>query len=1288
MSLMKINCIQVCRFHLMLMLLFIPFGTLFGQKSDLVSLEWQKPIHIENEFYNYYVPTIKDQQLNGMTPNFYWRKKVSDVHQDISIEIVRMEPALTAEIEFLNTQQIKVSGLQFVKSISHAGADKYLAIDLFPFIMNNGSIHRITQFSVNQDKKIVAGSQQKDFVANSVLQNGSGDWYKISVTEDGIYKIDKSFLADLGIDIENIDPQSINIYGNGDGKLPELNSTYRTDDLAKNDIIIIGEGDGTFDDNDYILFYGWGPNRWYANGTTDFYQDRHIYSNVSCYFINVNASEPAARISNVSNSVNPVTHNVTTHSYYDVHEQDLVSLVNGGQRWYGELFDSELTRTFAFNVPNIDASFPASFEVSLASNPSNSGGTAQTYSVNGTEIFTSGLPSSSDYARSVSDMQFVSPTTNMILQLAITRNSPDVLTYLDKITLNARRLLNFTGTQFNFRDLQSVGLGNVADYTITNFPVTNGFVWEVTHRHQPKLVQGTISGSDYTFVHNVDSLRHYVASNGLTFLTPTKIGQVNNQNLHGLEQADYLIITHPSFYGQADRLANLHRANGLVVHVTKTDEIFNEFSSGMMDATAIRMFVKMFWDRGATAPETRPKHLLLFGDGTFDPKNRVANNNNYILTYQMLNSENHISAMPSDDYFGLLDDSDAILSTDLVDIGIGRLLISDNQMAKEQVDKIEHYMRNGSNLYNTAETNCDSDNGSSTFGDWRTKYVQIADDEEGNYFLNWDVEPQFEYVRDSFPEMNCEKIYLDAYDQVATAGGERYPDVNEAIDAKVSRGALIVNYVGHGGEVGLAEERIITVPMIQDWRNIDVMPLFVSATCEFTKFDDPDRVSAGEWASINPYGGAIALMTTTRSVTFGTNTQIGREFFENVFVREIDFSPRTFGEIIMHTKNAVGGDNKRSFTLIGDPALRLALPRMKIVTDSINGLSPTVVMDTISALSFVTIKGHLEDFSGSTLNSFNGIVYPTVFDKQKEQKTLSNDGPAASPEKAFMTQTNKVYSGKSSVVNGFFEFSFVVPKDINYAIDFGKISYYADNSLTDAIGFDTLVYIGGIDPNGLNDTEGPTIDLFLNDENFVSGGLSDETPILIAMLFDQNGINTVGNGIGHDLIAVLDGETGNPIVLNDFYSADLNSYQSGEIRYNFTALEEGEHTLTLKVWDVNNNSSESTIHFIVQEKEEIQLDHVINYPNPFTTSTEFFFEHNQVCSELETQIQIFTVSGRLVKSINQLVHTEGYRSAGIQWDGKDEFGDQLAKGVYVYRLKVKSSDGKIAEQLEKLVILK
>ncbi|NBX80586.1 MAG: T9SS C-terminal target domain-containing protein [Flavobacteriales bacterium] len=724
------------------------------------------------------------------------------------------------------------------------------------------------------------------------------------------------------------------------------------------------------------------------------------------------------------------------------------------------------------------------------------------------------------------------------------------------------------------------------------------------------------------------------------------------------------------------------------VHVVKTDDIYNEFSSGAPDAGAIRMFAKMFYDRAALAPTTKPKYMLLFGDGTYDPKNRVSNNNNYVLTYQVDQSENHISALVTDDFFGMLDNNEAIGSSDLLDIGIGRILVSNTTQAKQQVDKIEHYLKNGSTLFqNQGASCCLGENSTNTFGDWRLKFVQVADDEEGGYFLNSDTEPQYKWVKNNHREMNCDKLYMDAFPQQTSAGGQRYPDVYNAITDRVQRGALIVNYVGHGGEVGLAEERVVTIPQIQSWTNINALHLFVSATCEFTKYDDPSRVSAGEWASLNPSGAAIALMTTTRSVYFGVNSNTGIAFYHNVFQRDAQGQPLTFGEIVRRTKNEAGNsDNKRSFTLIGDPALKIALPTYQVVTDSINGLSPQVTVDTLKALSRVTIKGHLIDNNGQVLTSYNGVITPSIFDKIKNQKTLGQD--PNSPVINYELQRNIVYKGKASVKNGYFEFSFVVPKDIALNYGNGKISYYANNEATDAVGYDTTFTIGGIDPNGITDEQGPTLEAFMNDEKFVNGSVTDASPVLLLKAFDENGINTIGNGIGHDIIAVLDGDVANPIVLNDFYVSNLDDFQRGEIRYQIPNLTNGSHRLEIKVWDVNNNSSTASIDFVVQEKQAPNLENVYNYPNPFTTKTSFMFEHNQACSSLDVQVQIYTVSGKLVKSISKIVPTVGFRSEGIEWDGKDEYQDQLAKGVYVYRLKIKNSDGLTTEKTEKLVILR
>jgi hypothetical protein len=1275
--------------------LMLCLGSLaYAQKTVPLEIKWQKSKTLRQGERTIVVPSIEGQHMNGNRPNYFWREKmVSNGDVDLELKIISTEPADQIEIDYLIQQGISVAEASYHLTVSKARSERHAVLNLFPFIKVGKQVHRIknVEIAYKAGKGKPVNGYQKDFVTSSALASGSGTWVKISIAQDGIYKIDKAFLKThfepLGVDVENLNPEHIHVYGNGDGQLPQLNSVPRTDDLAMNAVEFVGGGDGVLNENDYILFYGWGPNRMYANGTADLYQDVNPYSEQSYYFVNINTGIAASRIQPVASSTNPVTNNLSSYSYYSKHENEIISLVKGGQRWYGELFDFELSKTFVFNVQDIDAAAPATYKIWLAANSNGSSSNTQKHYINNLLELDTTLPTAgSDYSRGSASFITSNPTDLMVYRMDVTRSSPDILTYLDYISLNARRNLTMLGSQYNFRDLSSVGVGNVAEYSVAGIPSTTGFVWEVTNRHQPGLISGSFIGADYVFASNADSLREFVVSDGLTYLTPSYVEEVVSQNLHAMAQADYLIVTHQAFLTEAERLANLHRANGLTVHVVTAQQIYNEFSSGMVDATAIRMFAKMFYDRAAATPETRPKYLLLFGDGTYDHRNLVSSAN-FVQTYQVVESENHISALVTDDYFGLLDDSESISPNDAMDIGVGRLLISSTEIAKQQVDKIEHYMKSGSSLYSTVNTNCSSNDGAATYGDWRMKYVQIADDEESGYFVNIDSEPAYEIITDSFPSINVDKIYLDAFQQVSTAGGQRFPDVIDRINDRVDRGALIVNYIGHGGEVGVAEERVITIPQIQEWRNIDRLNIMVSATCEFTKYDDPTRISAGEWASLNPYGSSIALMTTTRSVFFGVNSLAINRFVKTVFSRDSLYKPLAFGEIMRLTKNAAGSSpNKRSFTLIGDPALQIALPEMNILTDSVNGLSPGITVDTISALSTVTIKGHLEDFYGNVLSGFNGIVYPSIFDKPKIQQTLGND--ASSPIIDFEIQNNKLYRGKVSVVNGYFEFSFVVPKDINYAYGLGKLSYYAENGSIDALGSDTRVIVGGIDPNGIIDNDGPEIELYLNEDTFVSGGISDETPILIAQLYDENGINTVGNGIGHDLIAVLDGETGNPIVLNDYYTADLDSYQSGEIRYNFSELDPGLHTLNVKVWDVNNNSAEATIEFTVQEKETVMLDHVLNYPNPFTTSTEFYFEHNQACVDLEVQIQILTISGRLAKTINQSVQCDGFRSKGIQWNGRDDFGDQLAKGVYIYVLKVKTPDGLTAEKIEKLVILK
>jgi hypothetical protein len=1116
------------------------------------------------------------------------------------------------------------------------------------------------------------------FANHSVLSSASGEWYKIAVKEDGFYKISYSDLKSYGVSTSDIQFSNIHIYGNASGRLSEQNNFPYIDDLVKNSIQFFGSEDGSFDEGDYVLFYGFGPNRLdFQNG--EFHRDLHIYSDASYYFLHITSAEQPLLISNYSTQ-NSKNQSSTSFDYYTIHEKEDTSLVHGGQRWYGEIFDNTLTYTIPFQFPTVPVA-PLKVRLELASNAgqignfllvSNQGSLITQLPINTT---------STDFVRTVSSFTSSINSNLLELKLDMQRINPAVKTFLDKIEIQTRCINQYAGFQYRFRDSKTVQKNSKSEFTILTDQAIQ--VWDVTSKTNPKQLTLTQQSGSVSFIYPTDSLIEFAVTSASNYYSPHFVSKIANQDLHSITQADLLIVTPVDFIVQANRLATIHQKLGEKVVVARLDQIYNEFSSGSVDPTAIKLFAKMVYERNKTNPSKSLKNLLLFGDGTFDPKNRVANNNYWVPTYQFLSSEDNINAMVSDDYFGILEDNCSIISIkDSMSIGVGRMLVSTPTMGDQLIDKIEQYLRKG---MSSDSIYCCGNSSSSSFGDWRNNYVQIADDEENGYFVLSDTEPQWVSNQVRHPEFNDFKIYCDAYKQVVQAGGERYPDVNDAITSKIAEGALLVNYVGHGGEVGAAEERIITIPQINSWTNFSKLPLFVSSTCEFTKYDDPSRVCAGEWMSLNPQGGAIALMTTTRPVFFNINTATGSNFYANVFERDSEFKPLTFGEILRRTKNMSDpGVNKHSFTLIGDPALRIAIPHYRIVLDTINGYALGSYMDTIKALSKTRLKGHIENFNGQGV-FMNGVVSVKVFDKPKNMQTLGQD--TKSPVIQFVNQDNVLFKGRSEIKNGKFELNFITPKDIDYAFGAGKISLYANDSLEDGMGYESRFQVGGLSNVIIKDSLGPSISMYLNDKQFIEKGLTNNSPKLIVELVDESGVNIVGNGIGHDAVAVLDNDVSHPIVLNNFYVSNLNSYTSGRIIYDFKNLADGEHLLKVKVWDVLNNPSEKTLRFTVKSSTKENLLHVLNYPNPFTSSTHFYFEHNQVCNQLEAMIHIYTISGKLIKTIHENVTQSGFRSEGIFWDGKDDFGDKLAKGVYVYKLEVINSQGEKAEKIEKLVIL-
>jgi hypothetical protein len=1233
---------------------------------------------------------------NGVPVHIYKRFEKNLHKLDVKMDIVSLETTSASSFDklFLEEYGIAVpTELDFRFRTSSDRGKGFLGVELMPYIMEGGQLKRVKRvlFTATFSPRVEPALASK-FVTNSAM--ASGTWYRLAIPSSGVYKIDQAFLTSNGINTSGLNPNHIHIFGNAMGMLPEANNIGRPDDLVNNRIFISGDQDGSFDSGDFIMFYANGPDevRYAGSRLT---QIKNIYATESYYYICIDASKTPERIASAQLTNQPATHVISSTDQIIAYEKDLVkykldngSTVPSGKRWYGEVFDFVLEHQFNFNLSGLQTNEPVEFRTVYARSGNGNGSFFR--------VFLNNANTASQEASLGGGLTFTSLTTthnltspNLSVLMRLDRINPAVRVFLDKIEINYRRNLQYSGGQYVLRDRQSVGAGNVASIALSG-SVSSMNIWEITTPTSPAIVNYSSSGNQASFQFAADNQRQFIAFTNASALTPTFRGQVQNQNLHALPAADYLIVSHKDFILQANRLADLHRADGWTVHVVDVQQVYNEFSCGVQDPVAIRWFAKMFYDRANATPGLNPPlNLCLFGDGSYDPlQGRSENNNNMIVTYQTDNSESYTSSITSDGFFVLLDNNEAFNGSDGMDMGVGRIIATTPAHAKLLVDKIEHYKNHGSPHFSNNQGLACNTPSETNRGDWQLVITHIADDEDGGQFVA-DHESYVSYYSPTFPEYNYEKIYLDAYNQVTTSGGQRYPNAIPAVDSRVERGNLIMNYVGHGGETGLAYERIVTIPQIESWDNIDKLMLFVSATCEFTRFDDFSRVSAGELLYLSPTGGAVSMMTTTRAVFINVNSVVGMRFYENVFLRDAQERPITMGEIVQGTMNTSGSDvNRRAFMLLGDPMLRLNFPNIQydVIIDSINGLDPALVQDTMKSLSKVRVVGHIADQNGNVVSGLNGVVVPTVFDKPKQNQTLGQD--PNSPVMQFETQRNIVFKGKSTVTNGQFSFDFVVPKDIDYSFGNGKMSLFFYNQNTDCASADMRFVVGGVDPNGLSDNIGPDATMYLNSPSFVNGGITNETPVFIAKLFDDNGINAVGNGIGHDITLILDNNSSQPFVLNDYYEADLDTYQSGMVRFQLPKLSPGNHTLTFKVWDVNNNSSEFVLDFIVVEGAEVDLKNLLNYPNPFTTHTEFFFEHNQPGTDLEVQIQIFTISGKLVKTINQTMTNCGFRSQGIPWDGRDDFGDQLARGTYVYRVSVNNANGDKAEKFEKLVLLR
>ncbi len=1128
-----------------------------------------------------------------------------------------------------------------------------------------------------------SNAQSITYTDKSVLSEGV--WYSVSITSDGIYKLTYNDFITLGVDEKEIDFDNLSIFGNGGKAIDEIVAGYKFSDLKENAIYVNKQ-------EKYALFYAQATTQTiYNSEKEEFSFSLHPYATETKYFITFekNIGEKK-RISNITYTTDETTLQLNTAKDYVFYKRELYNLSKSGRYWFGEKFSpvaSELQ--IPISLPNINSEKSANIKIQLLANSSknssfdiklnnNDLGQLNISSVSSGEVAHAGLFLKDTIINNVANNFFLKFNSSVATSEG----------WLDYILINYEKKLTFNNNYLKFYCTKNNSTENVR-YNIDNVLSANTMVWDVTDITNVKNIENkTFDNRILSFDVKANTLRTLIILSGSTFPTPTLEDTIVNQNLHGIDSAEFVIITHKKFMQQAQRLAEIHRQyDSISVAVVELQQVYNEFSSGTKDFLAMREFIRMMYNK---SNKQYPKNVLLFGDGTFDNKNILQLNNNYMPTYQSPSFNKNTDAnFTSDDVLAAIGESSTNHTYDTLFVGIGRIPANDTTTASIIVDKCRRYL--------TKEDILNKEN-----GEWRNVVMLTSDDADDAtelYFRN-NAEHIYYQIDESNPGLNVQKVYEDAYKEYNSSAGSTYPDASKAINERMKKGCLLFNYLGHGSPDHLSSESLITITDITSWTNYNKLCLMITSTCEFNRFDLAETQSAGEYMLTSPNGAGIGLIAAARKIS--SNDPINKALFKYALEKQDDGKNLSFGQVMQYAKNLVNSGyygsklatSERSITFIGDPALRLSLPKYNVRTLKINEtiydtLTETFSkQDTLRALSSVTIEGEITDMQGKRIDDFNGTIQISLYDKKTYYYMLNNSNLEISKDQlAFEQQNSILHKGSTMVTNGVFSHSFTIPKDIAYNYGNGKLSYYAQDDSTDASGYCTDFILGGIDTNSLDFAmSSPQINLYLNDSNFVSGGICDENPSLFAVIYDTIPINTVGSGLGHDIVARLD-NAANTFILNDYYTTDEKNPNRGFISYPLKNLTTGTHTLTLKVWNIYNKSSEKTITFIVSDSDNEEYQ-IINYPNPFKESTDIELRFNQPNSITSAYIKIFNQQGGIVTEFDISDRIGTYNVGPVHWDGKTSGGARLQNGIYFYKIILHTTKGDMVIKSNKMMLLK
>jgi len=1241
----------------------------FSPKND-VRLQPDEIILFQSENYYY--------QPDNAYFSAVWIENQMIDSQSVKLVNLQYEPVPSSLISRMNFKRLP-SDFQPELTSSFARDDIFATLEINALIQKQNRYYRLKSFDIEYTYVSKARRLSTQNIYDSKWASGS--WYRFKINQTGVYKLDKNFLKSLGIDVNSLDPRKLKIMGNGGKVMPLRNNIPYPEDIAEVAIEVVGEQDGSFDDDDYVLFYGVSDKEW----SDDYDSNLNFYTDKTYYFVQIDDND-GKRIQTYQPPTGTPVEVFNSYLSRKFYEKDEIIFTYFGRKAFeNPMSATDTHKSVEIHFNNIITSKPLQFSIKAATDRSNTSLNIQLNNQSLGSIHFATISAYSLATESELNGNTQVNTGNLRFDLNFnTNNFYDAHLYLEYVNVSAYCMLRGFDKQFSFYHPDAdIGTGLVA-YHFTQADNISS-VWDITDVYNPSVYNNTQNSFYLNFLK--EEKKRFVAVDSHDYYLPEKTDDPlqTHQNLHrdvfyftgSFKDVDYLIITPEFLHHKAEQFAEMHRDTGLNVYVADLKKIYREFGNDQPDIAAIRNFIKYVYTH-ASAPDKRLRFVMMFGDAGNDYKNLIpeyklinGENTNIVPIYESKNFYDKITSIASDDFFVMLDQNEGLLNgSEKPDVAIGRLLVRNEQDADVFYQKYTGYLSEKSKR------------------NWRTFVTFWADDADagkpGEAGFTTNTEEIALKLRQVHPEYNINKIYQDAYVQVNTPGGPRYPDAKRDLFNQFEKGTLIMAYIGHGNEVALSHERMLTLDDVLEMHNIERLPLFTTMTCEFARFDNPTRETAAELMLWNSDGGVLEMVSTTREIWTGNAENMNTDFYNALF----GLSPALQGNIIYNPAEALrmaksmttSGNGKFNIAFLGDPGFDLGFAKPKIVLTSVNNQSA----DTLRALKKILMKGEIQDAQGNPDNAFNGVLNTIVFDKFIQKENLDNDHNNWHIQ--FEQLGPKLFQGQADVVNGKFEFEFIVPKDINLSYGHGRISFYASNQTGEKIGYNEDIIVGGVDANAEDDHKPPVIKAYMNDTSFVPGGITDTNPYLLLELEDEHGINTIG-GIGHDITAYIDDNQTEVYVLNDFYETERNTYKKGKVRYRLYNLEPGWHTITVKAWDVYNNSATTTLSFQVIKNEDIVIDKVLNYPNPFTDYTEFWFTHNHPFENLDVNIKVFSISGKLVWQHRQTVISDNYLSREITWDGRDNFGHKLAKGVYVYEISVKTSTGKIAKKIEKLVIL-